>query len=44
MKLASMTRYFVMLLIAFLLTIYLINDFQNKYHFSFDLDEKRSNF
>jgi len=31
MKWPSMTRYFVMLLIAFLISIYMINDFKNKY-------------
>lgn len=44
MKWPSMTRYFVMLLIAFLISAYMIYDFQNKYHISFDFDTEKSDF
>ncbi len=44
MKWPSMTRYFVMLLIAFLISIYMINDFKNKYQFSFGFDTEKSDF
>lgn len=44
MKWTSMTRYFIMLLIAFLVSVYMINDFKNKYHISFDFGTEKSDF
>ncbi len=44
MKWQSMTRYFVILLNIFIVTLFMINDFKNKYQFAFGFDKQESGF
>ncbi len=44
MKWPSMTRYFIILLVIFIVTLFMINDFKNKYQYVFSFDKPESSF
>lgn len=40
MKWTSMTRYFIILILVFFISMYMIHDFKNKYQVVFGFDSK----